>query len=103
MGAGHELNGSVVHYIISPKGSSMKLRPESDEADIQAFVQQLILIGLTSSPQPMLMEDWSHLLPDHQKVKGFYDELKRELGEITKEIDGANANVPNPERPKICE
>ena len=23
----------------------MKLRPESDEADVQAFVQQLILIG----------------------------------------------------------
>ena len=58
---------------------------------------------MTSAPQPKLMEDWSHLLPDHQKVKGFYDELKKELGEIIKEIDGANANVPNPKRPKICE
>ena len=49
------------------------------------------------------MQDWSHLLPDHQKVKGFYDELKKELGEIIQKIDGENAKVPTPERPKICE
>ena len=36
-------------------------------------------------------------------LKGFYDELKKELGEIIKEIDEANANVPNPKRPIICE
>ena len=58
---------------------------------------------MTSAPQPKLMEDWSHLLPDNKKVKGFYDELKKDLGEIIKAIDGANANVPNPKRPKICE
>ena len=30
----------------------MKLRPESDQADVQAFVQQLILIG-THSHKPL--------------------------------------------------
>ena len=37
--------GTIVHYLKSPKGGSLKLRPSGDEADVQTFVQDLILIG----------------------------------------------------------
>ena len=39
-------------YFLCKKGMVMKLRPESDQADVQAFVQQLILIG-TYSHKPL--------------------------------------------------
>ena len=58
---------------------------------------------MTAAPQPKLMEDWSHLLPNSNKVKGFYNVLKSELQEVSKKIDEANDNVPNPNRPTICE
>ena len=35
-------------YFLCKKGMVMKLRPESDQADVQAFVQQLILIGTST-------------------------------------------------------
>ena len=35
-------------YFLYKKGMVMKLRPESDQADVQAFVQQLILIGTST-------------------------------------------------------
>ena len=101
--AGHELNGTIVQYLLSPKAGALKIRPEKDEADIQSFVQGLIVIGLAGAPQPKLMEDWSHLLPDESEVKTMYTSLKDDLMEISVKIDKANETVPCPGRPKICQ
>ena len=81
----------------------MKLRPQRNEADVQTFVQDLILIGLTSGKQPQLMEDWSHLLPDESAIQKVYKDLKNELSKIPKRIDEANDTVPRSERPKVCQ
>jgi hypothetical protein len=101
--AGHELNGTIVQYLLTPKAGAMKLRPDKDEADIQTFIQDLILIGLTGAPQPKLMEDWSHLLPDESEVKTMYTNLKDDLVAIAVKVDEANETVPCPGRPKICQ
>ena len=81
------------------------MRPDEDETDVQMFVQNLVLFGLTSGEWPKLMHDWSHLLPDDPVVKKIYKELKDELSEISKRIDEDNdkANATNPRRPKVCE
>ena len=81
----------------------MKLRPERNEADVQSFVQDLIMIGLTASPQPKLTEDWSFLLPDEPEVKKIYQDLKEELNQISKQIDKANNTVPSTKRPRVCQ
>jgi len=101
--AGHELNGTIVHYLLSPKAGAFKLRPEKDEADIQAFVQDLILIGLTGAPRPKLMEDWLHLLPNKSEVKTMYTNLTGDLMKVSAKVDKANETVPCPGRPKICQ
>jgi len=101
--AGHEFNGTIVHYLLSPKAGAFKLRPEKDEADIQAFVQHQILIGLTGAPRPKLMEDWSHLLPNKSEVKTMYTKLTGDLKEVSAKVDKANETVPCPGRPKICQ
>lgn len=100
--AGHELNGTIVHYLLSPKAGAFKLRPEKDEADIQAYIQDLILIGLTGAPRPKLKEDWSHLLPDNSEVTKMYTNLKDDLMEVSVKVDKANKNL-GPGRPKICQ
>jgi len=101
--AGHELNGTIVQYLLTPNAGAMKLRPEKDEADIQTFVQDLILIGLTGAPRPKLIEDWLHLLPNKSEVKTMYTNLKSDLMEVSAEIDKANETVPCPGRPKVCQ
>ena len=91
----HELAGTIVQYLISPKGGCMKLRAGSNEADIQAYVQDLILIGMTGMPEPLLMDDWSHLLPDEEEIMRLYNELKVELDEISRKVDKANETRPH--------
>ena len=87
---------------MSPKAGAFKLRPEKDEADIQAYIQDLILIGLTGAPRPKLKEDWSHLLPDNSEVTKMYTNLKDDLMEVSVKVDKANKNL-GPGRPKICQ
>ena len=101
--AGHELNGTIVQYLMSPKAAALKLRPGKDEADIQTFVQDLILIGLTGAPRPKLNEDWLHLLPNKSEVKKMYADLKTDLKEVSTKVDKANEAVPSSGRPKICQ
>ena len=101
--AGHELNGTIVQYLMSPKAAAIKLRPGKDEADIQTFVQDLVLIGLTGAPRPKLNEDWLHLLPNKSEVKTMYANLKTNLKEVSAKVDKANETVPSSGRPKICQ
>ena len=101
--AGHELNGTIIQCVDDPKGGAFRIRPDTDEADIQSFVQNLILFGLTGAPRPKLDQDWSHLLPDESEVKKMYTNLGSDLKEISGKVDEANKTVPCPERPKICQ
>ena len=99
----HELNGNAIPYSISPKGGAMKIRADSNKADVQSYVQGLILIGLTGNPEPLLMENWAHLLPNYPEVTRLYIDLKHDLYEIMDRVDEANAIVPSPSRPRICQ
>jgi hypothetical protein len=101
--AGHELNGTIIQCVNSPKAGAFRIRTEKDEADIQSFVQNMILFGLTGAPRPKFMQDWSHLLPDKSEVKTMYTILRNDLAEVTDKVDKANKTVPCPERPKICQ
>ena len=102
--AGHELNGTLIQCVDSPKAGAFRIRPEKDEADIQSSVQNLILFGLTGAPRPKLDQDWSHLLPEKVKeVKEMYTNLKNDLKDVSEKVDIANETVPCPERPKICQ
>ena len=101
--AGHELNGTIVQYVISPKAAAFKIRAEKDEADIQCFVQNLILFGLTGAPRPKFMENWSHLLPDKPEVERIYKNLQEDIMAISVKVDEANASVPCPDRPRVCQ
>lgn len=58
---GHELLGSIVEYLTTPTGLPSKLLPGRCDPDVQTFAQSLILISLTGTRQPALMEEWGHL------------------------------------------
>ena len=73
----------------------MKLSAGHNEADIQAYFQDLILIQMPGKPQPKLMDDWTHLLPDQEEIMLLYNEFKDELSRISRNVDKANETRPH--------
>ena len=93
---------AIVHYLTSPKSGGFKLRAGSDQSDVQAFIQHLILIGLTGREQPKLMEEWKHLLPENENVLNLYEGLQVDLETIKDKVNELNDKVPI-SRPRKCE
>ena len=92
--AWHEHVGTLVHYLVDLKGMNSKIRPGKCEPDVQAFIQILCLIGLSSVKMPMLMSNWKHLLLDHPKPHQFHDELMQDLKKISSDVDERNESRP---------
>ena len=66
-------------------------------------MQTLCLLGILDVRQPMLMSDWTHLLPDLPAAKQLHARLMEDLKEIADNIDQMNSRAPSKDRPKICQ
>ncbi len=89
--------GNVAEYLVDASVATAKLRPNENMADIQASFQALLVAMLTGRPQPLLMNDFSHLLlrDEHfattQKV---FTNFQEDLETLAQAIDARNRVRP---------
>ena len=121
--AWHELVGTIVQYLLPPEYVDDKIKknevkeddpnskkiekwkplgicmhPGKEELDVQSFVQGLCLAGLTGLKNPLIMQDWTHLLPPHPDAKKLHGELMNDLQKIVDNVEKLNN-----ERPHKCQ
>lgn len=89
----HEHVGQVSGYMIDPRFIGAKLQEGKEIQNIQTYSQILVLSVVTGLRMPGLLEDWSHIIQNDQ----YYDEnlenyrnFKRELRELSEDIDSRN-------------
>jgi hypothetical protein len=81
--AWHEFVGAIAGYLTSDRGAVFKIPIGSDRADIQTFSQTMILLSLTSTPMPQLVDDWSPLSPNQKDI---VDKWQNDLRALSKNI-----------------
>ena len=62
--------------------------------DVQNMMATLALIAITGMRNPMLMSDWTHILPDKPEIRKLHAELMEDLQNITESVDKRNTNRP---------
>lgn len=87
----HEAVGSVQEYVIDPRFMGTKIRPGREMSDVQASMQCLGIIGLTSLEMPKLLDDYGHVCLD-AKGRACFDRFRKELVSLAECIDVANLN-----------
>jgi hypothetical protein len=98
---GHEMVGSLIEYVIHPKGFCAKVCPNKTISDVQTYATVLLLFAFTGFQRPNLIANWTHLFEDqrcHSILGMFQDNLKKlsaEIDELNK-IRMFNFNAMNP-------
>lgn len=103
----HKQVGAAGEYVADPRVAGGKIRPGSELADVQAAVQVLSIALVTSFKQPMLLDDFTHLLlrdAHFGRTRRLFDEFQRELVALADAVERRNArrrfklNAFNPRR-----
>merc|ERR1711953_1501862 len=89
----HKLAGEVSDYCVRCDGFGTFIRPGAVQMD---WIQHLMInlqTLLTNLPNPKLMSDWSHVLPEH--TRHLHTELMNDLQEISSQINDLNSMAPS--------
>lgn len=86
----HEGVGGVVEYLLDPSFLSAKIRPGSELADVDSFLQLLCLIAQTGTKNPSVLDDFSHLFTD-EPGRACFLSFQENLRKLSSEIRGINA------------
>ena len=86
--AGHEIYGSIVQYLVHPKGLPNKVVINSESVDIQSFIKNLNLISLTSTRHPSLLINYNDFF-DNKKIK-IINQFQSKLKDLSIKIDDLN-------------
>lgn len=89
----HELVGQSSDYLLDPRFIGMKLEENKQIQNVQTYSQALILSVVTSLRMPNLFDNWTHLIGhDEFYLNNLhnYENFKRDLEELSQEIDSRN-------------
>jgi len=92
--AGHKHVGAAYPLVKDPRYCASKIRPGREMADAQAAVQVLAISLVTGFKQPMLLDDYSHVLLADQKrnaTTALFATFQSELGDLAHAVDARNA------------
>jgi len=89
----HLVVGNVAEYLISPDIASPRIREGVEVADVEASQLGLLIAVLTGLKAPMLMNDFTHLLRQDEKLPqttAIFNEFQANLTKYGIEIDTRN-------------
>jgi hypothetical protein len=97
--AAHQLIGSIVEYVNTPDGIPCKLVLDAELADVQSVTQAMALVTLTGHENPLLMDDYRHVLTfegwgdtNQAKVLEHVMQFQEDLAAIAAAIDNDNVD-----------
>jgi len=91
--AGHKHVGAAFENVKDPRYMGGKIRPGAEMADVQASVQAMSIALVTGFQQPLLMDDWTHLILHdnrYNETRHVLDSFQQELAALSERVDELN-------------
>ena len=91
----HNIVGNVAFYLQDPAFMASKIRPNVTVADVETSANEILIAKSTSTNNPKLMSDFTHLLlrdSHHENTVRIFNEFQKNLEILEEVINKRNEN-----------